>query len=105
MVCAVYIMTNARNTVLYTGVTSNLPKRIWEHREKLDPKSFTARYNISKLVWYETTGNIRSAITREKQVKAGSRADKVSLIEAKNPQWRDLWEDLFPKPAKDLLSE
>jgi putative endonuclease len=105
MACAVYILTNARNTVLYTGVTSNLPKRVWEHRQKLDRQSFTARYNIAKLVWFETTSSIRSAIVREKQVKAGSRADKIRLIETKNPGWRDLWEDLFPKPAKESSSE
>ena len=95
------MLTNARNTVLYTGVTSDLQKRIWEHKQKQDPKSFTARYNIYKLVWFETTGNIRSAIAREKQIKAGSRADKLSLIQAKNPECRDLWEDLFPKHCKE----
>ena len=90
--CAVYILTNARRTVLYTGVTSNLPARLTEHRVKADPKAFTARYNADILVYYETTPSILSAIAREKQIKAGSRAKKVALIEAMNPDWKDLSE-------------
>ena len=91
-VCAVYILTNARRQVLYTGVTSNLPSRLAEHRAKADPRSFTARYNADILVYYETTPSILSAIAREKQIKAGSRANKVALIEAMNPEWKDLSE-------------
>lgn len=94
-VCAVYIMTNAEHGVLYTGVTSNLAKRVWEHRNQVAPKSFTARYNLSKLVWYETTPNILAAIAREKQIKAGPRRVKIALIEAMNPQWSDLGARLF----------
>ena len=91
-VCAVYILTNQRNTVLYTGVTGNLPKRLWEHRNRADPQSFTARYNVHKLVYYETGGDIRAAIAREKQIKNWKRAWKIALIESTNPEWKDLSE-------------
>lgn len=86
----VYILTNTQNTVLYTGVTNNLEKRIAEHKAKIYSNSFTARYNIHKLVYFETTTDIESAITREKQIKAGSRKKKLSLIETVNPTWNDL---------------
>ena len=86
----VYILTNQKNTVLYTGITNNLEKRIEEHKNKIDPKSFTAKYNVHKLVFYETTTDILSAIPREKQIKAGSRAKKITLIENMNPSWEDL---------------
>jgi putative endonuclease len=88
--CAVYIMTNARKSALYTGVTSDLAMRVHEHRLKVDPRSFTARYNIDRLVWFETTANIAAAIEREKQIKAGSRAKKITLVERMNPEWRNL---------------
>ena len=86
----VYILTNTQNTVLYTGVTNNLEKRIAEHKAKIYSDSFTARYNIHKLVYFETTTDIESAIAREKQIKAGSRKKKLSLIETINPAWNDL---------------
>ena len=86
----VYIMTNKNNTVLYTGVCNNLPRRVWEHKHKINPKSFTARYNINKLVYYEYYTDIEAAIYREKQIKAGSRAKKIALIESMNKEWRDL---------------
>ena len=86
----VYILTNQKNTVLYTGITNNLEKRIEEHKNKINPKSFTAKYNVHKLVFYETTTDILSAIAREKQIKAGSRAKKITLIENMNPSWEDL---------------
>lgn len=89
----VYILTNARNTVLYTGVTSNLQKRIFEHRSKLVP-GFTKKYNCTKLVYYEIHDDIESAIAREKQVKAGSREKKLDLIRTTNPTWTDLYETL-----------
>ena len=98
-ICAVYILANERNTVLYTGVTSNLPRRLWQHRNAWDRMSFTSRYNVKKLVWYETAPNIRAAITREKQIKAGSRQKKESLITAINPEWRDLSEGLLAGKA------
>ena len=86
----VYILTNTQNTILYTGVTNNLEKRIAEHKAKIYSDSFTARYNIHKLVYFETTTDIESAIAREKQIKAGSRKKKLSLIETINPAWNDL---------------
>jgi putative endonuclease len=89
----VYILTNAWNTVLYVGVTSDLRARIYQHREKLLP-GFTNRYNVWKLVYYETGNDAAGAITREKQIKAGSRQKKIELINRSNPEWRDLYEDL-----------
>jgi putative endonuclease len=90
---AVYIMANKRNGTLYTGVTSNLSRRVWEHREAL-VSGFTARYGCKMLVYFEHYDSIRDAIAREKQIKAGSRKKKLALIEAINPAWRDLYEDL-----------
>ena len=89
-VIAVYILTNTWNTVLYTGVTADLEKRIAEHRAKVDPDDFASRYGLTKLIYFETTNDIRAAIVREKQIKAGSRAKKVAQIEALNPDWQDL---------------
>jgi predicted GIY-YIG superfamily endonuclease len=89
---AVYIMANRRNGALYTGVTSNLPKRAFEHREGAVP-GFSARYGCKMLVWYEVHA-MATAIEREKQIKAGSRRKKLALIEAINPDWRDLFDDL-----------
>lgn len=88
----VYMVTNPHHTVLYTGVTSNLKNRVWQHISKEFPKSFTARYNCIKLVWYDDYPNIADAIDREKQIKAGSRADKEKLINEMNPSWSNLWE-------------
>ena len=85
----VYILTNQNNTVLYTGVTNNLERRVYEHKNKL-LKGFTCRYNVDKLVYFETTESIESAIAREKQIKAGSRQKKIALIEKNNPTWQDL---------------
>jgi len=93
MICCVYILTNKSHTVLYTGVTSNLGKRVHEHKTKIVP-GFTSRYNVDKLVYYETTDDIQAAIAREKQIKAGSRQKKIALIESMNPEWKDLTEDL-----------
>ena len=84
----VYIMTN-RSRTLYTGVTNNLVRRVYEHKQKLVP-GFTEKYNTTILVYYETTSDVLSAIAREKQVKAWLRSKKISLIESMNPQWRDL---------------
>ena len=89
----VYIMTNRHNTVLYTGVTSNLLRRIYEHRTG-SGGGFTSRYNATKLVYYELSGDVHSAITREKQIKGGSRQKKVDLIERMNPEWKDLHDEL-----------
>jgi putative endonuclease len=89
---AVYIVTNRRNGTLYTGVTSDLAKRIWQHRQATT--GFTARYGCKLLVWYELHGDMEHAILREKQIKAGSRADKLKLIQGLNPGWRDLFEEI-----------
>jgi putative endonuclease len=88
--CCVYILTNDRNTVLYTGVTSDLRKRLWEHRHKVDKTGFCSRYNLHKLVFFEVTSDIRGAILREKQIKNWWREWKVRLIEEHNPDWKDL---------------
>lgn len=87
----IYIMTNKWNNVLYTGVTNDLRRRVFEHKEKLI-YGFTKKYNIDKLVYYETTGTIESAITREKQIKSGSRIQKKRLVNSMNAGWVDLYE-------------
>ncbi len=92
-VYCVYILTNQRNTVLYTGVTGDLRVRVFQHREKL-LSGFTSRYNVSKLVYYEAGYDPSGAIAREKQIKAGSRRKKIELINRVNPEWRDLYGDL-----------
>jgi len=86
---AVYILANRRNGTLYTGVTSNLLQRLYQHRNNLTP-GFASRYGCRLLVWYESHEQMEGAILREKQIKAGSRSRKVALIEAANPDWRDL---------------
>jgi putative endonuclease len=86
----VYIMTN-RSDTLYTGVTNNLERRVYEHKHGL-AEGFTKKYNLTMLVYYETTDDVRSAITREKQIKGWLRSRKIALIESTNPQWRDLSE-------------
>ena len=90
----VYIITNEYNTVLYTGVTSELRARIFEHKTKFYPESFTAKYNCNKIVWFEFLPDILVAIEREKQIKAGSRKAKELLINSINPTWKDLWDDI-----------
>ncbi len=86
----VYILTNKHNTTLYTGVTSDLRVRLWEHKSKYYPKSFSARYNLNKLVYFEFYDSIEEAIAMEKYVKGKSRAFKEGLIEKENPEWKDL---------------
>ena len=86
----VYLMTNSTNKIIYTGVTSNLKKRIYEHKEKL-VDGFTKKYNITKLVYYEEFDVITNAIEREKQIKAGSRAKKIDAIKSINPDFKDLY--------------
>lgn len=87
----VYILTNKNNTVLYVGVTGNLEQRIWQHRTGKFPGSFTSKYQVIKLVYYEEFLSIEDAITRENQLKAGSRQKKIDLINERNPEWRDLF--------------
>jgi putative endonuclease len=89
----VYIMTNNTNTVTYTGVTNDLIRRIYEHKHKM-VDGFTLKYNISKLVYYEVSDDVESAIIREKQIKSWSRNRKVGMINRNNPGWRDLYEEL-----------
>ncbi len=89
----VYILSNKRNGTLYVGVTSNLVKRIFEHKEKV-VNGFSAKYNLDLLVYYEEWWNIEEAIQREKQLKAGNRKKKLGLIESINPDWKDLSEYL-----------
>ena len=92
--CAVYIMTNYSETSLYIGVTSNLQKRVWEHKNKV-VEGFTKKYNVDKLVYYELTDSIASAINREKQLKRWHRQWKINLIKEMNPDFKDLsldWE-------------
>ena len=89
----VYILTNQHNTVLYTGVTNDLERRVFEHREGRGSR-FTSKYRVKKLVYYEVVQDARAAIAREKQVKAGSRQKKLDLVVGMNPEWRDLYEEL-----------
>jgi len=86
----IYILTNKNNTTLYTGVTNALKRRVWEHKEK-SVSGFTKKYNLNKLVYYELCGDAYRAISREKQIKGGSRETKIRLIQDLNPSWEDLY--------------
>jgi putative endonuclease len=88
-----YILASKRNGTLYTGVTSNLGERVWQHKVKAIP-GFTSKYSVDKLVWYEPFERIEDAIAAEKRIKRWRRAWKLALIEERNPQWRDLYEEL-----------
>jgi putative endonuclease len=90
---AVYILASKRNGILYTGVTSNLARRAWEHRSDL-VEGFTKKYRVHDLVYFEMHATMPDAIAREKQIKAGSRKKKLELIESVNPGWRDLYGDI-----------
>jgi putative endonuclease len=90
----IYIATNQRNTVLYTGITNNIARRIYEHKNKIT-KGFTSKYNIDKLIYIEEYSDPEEAIAREKQIKAGSQKNKIQLIEKLNPQWRNLSDGLI----------
>jgi putative endonuclease len=89
----VYIMTNKHNTVLYTGITSDLKRRVYEHKNKL-VDGFTKKYNVSNLVYYEVFYDPENAILREKQIKAGSRQKKIDLINSMNSCWQDLYDEI-----------
>ena len=89
----VYIMTNKNDTVLYTGITNDLKRRAFQHREKLS-EGFTNRYNVTKLVYYEAFDDPENAIMREKQIKGGSRRKKIALVENANSEWEDLYEKI-----------
>ncbi|HOH38202.1 MAG TPA: GIY-YIG nuclease family protein [Spirochaetota bacterium] len=90
----IYMIANRNNNVLYIGVTNNLKRRVFEHREKL-VEGFSSKYNCCKLVWYEQTNNIESAIQKEKQMKKWKREYKSNIINEMNPQWNDLFEDIL----------
>ena len=90
----IYILFNKRNGTLYTGVTANLVKSIYEHKQKF-VEGFTKKYSVDKLGYYEIYDNIENAIIREKQIKAGSRKNKIKLIESINPEWKDLYYDII----------
>lgn len=91
----VYILAS-RSRTLYTGMTNDLERRVYEHKNKLIP-GFTAQYNVNRLVFFEETGNVEEAIAREKQIKDWTRAKKIALIESQNPKWQDLSEEWFEK--------
>ena len=91
----VYILTNKHRTVLYTGVTNDLIRRVYEHKNHLEKGSFTAKYNVEYLVYFESTADVEAAIQREKQLKGWNRKRKNQLIESKNPTWNDLYGSLL----------
>jgi len=91
---AVYLMASGRNGTLYIGITGDLVRRAWQHREHVT-QGFTQRYDVHQLVWFELHDSFESAITREKQIKKWRREWKIDLIEAKNPYWLDLWPSLL----------
>ena len=91
----VYIMANQQGNVIYTGVTNDLVRRVYEHKNHLDKGSFTSRYNVEKLVYYEVSSDVTSAIEREKQIKGWNRKNKEKLIDRKNPNRIDLYESIL----------
>ena len=90
----VYIMTNVHNTIIYSGVTNNLARRVYEHKNGLGG-IFTKKYNVVKLVYFEVTDDVQAALAREKQIKGGSRKKKIDLIESINAEWKDLYEEII----------
>ena len=92
----VYILTNQNHTVLYTGVTKDLVRRVYEHKTHADPNSFTAKYKIDRLVYFEETSDVNAAIEREKQIKSWNRSRKNQLVDSMNPRWEDLYGNLLP---------
>ncbi len=91
----VYILTNKYGTVLYTGVTNDLVRRVYEHKHSFDKNSFTSKYKVNKLVYFEDTSDVKVAIEREKQIKSWSRDKKTSLICQMNPKWVDLYNSIL----------
>ena len=91
----VYILSNKTNTTIYTGVTNNLIRRMYEHRNNLEPNSFTAKYDVHKLVYFENTTDVHAALEREKQIKSWSRKKKNALVNTMNPQWLDLYHKIL----------
>ena len=91
----VYMLANVTGTVVYTGVTNDVVRRVYEHKHNLDPNSFTAKYSVHKLVYYENTSSRYEAISREKQIKSWNRKRKNELVESMNPKWEDLYDSLL----------
>ena len=91
----VYILANVTGTVVYTGVTNDIVRRVYEHKHNNDPNSFTAKYSVHKLVYYESTSGRYEAISREKQIKSWNRKRKNELVESMNPKWMDLYESIL----------
>ena len=91
----VYVLTNSNKNVLYTGITNDLVRRVYEHKHHLDKGSFTDRYNVEYLIYYEITSDVTAAIEREKQIKGWNRKRKEKLIAGKNPNWEDLYEKIL----------
>ena len=91
---SVYILSNWNNRVLYVGMTNNLERRVYEHKNKMI-KGFTSKYNVNKLVYYEMSSDVNDVIRREKQIKGWTRSKKVKIIESVNPTWKDLSEDWY----------
>ena len=87
----VYILASSTNVTLYTGVKNDLVRRVYEHKHEVNPKSFTAKYKVHKLVYYECTNDVRAALEREKQIKSWKRARKNELVNSENPEWEDLY--------------
>jgi putative endonuclease len=98
-----YILTNTHHTVLYCGATDDLYKRVQEHKNKIYTNSFTSRYNIDKLVYFETYSLVSDAFARESQIKGGSRKKKITLIESINPEWKDLFDTISYCSGEELL--
>ena len=92
----VYILSNNLNTLVYTGVTRDLVRRVYEHKHHMDPNSYTAKYSIHKLVYYESTSDVKAAIEREKQIKGWNWKRKNKLVESKNPSWAELYDSILP---------
>ena len=91
----VYMLTNITGTVIYTGVTNDVVRRVYEHKNNLDPDSFTAKYSVHKLVYFEETSSRYEAISREKQIKSWNRKRKNELVESMNPKWMDLYDSIL----------
>ena len=92
----VYILANKLNTAIYTGVTRDLIRRVYEHKKHMDSNSYTAKYDITKLVYFESTSDVKAAIEREKQIKGWNRKRKNKLVESKNPSWAELYDSILP---------
>ena len=91
----VYILANNTRTTIYTGMTNDLIRRVYEHKQHADPNSFTAKYDVTRLVYFDSTPDVRSAIEREKQIKGWNRRRKNTLISEMNPAWKDLYDSLL----------